>query len=241
MTAPAKIGWGLVNYGPIWAEVYTSHLRAAAYASRTLTVEKLGGLRAIAATARGYIHSNENLFAQECLNDPEMTHLFLTESDMILPDDTLPKLLAVGQPIVSGVYFLRNGWGQPCLYKKTLKQARQELWGVSPVSIFPEHQPFRLQGCPGVGCVLIAREVFETMAWPWFDLKEGAYGSDIYFYTQALKAGFEVWCEPAVLCGQIDYHVWDVRDYHQRLQEDPEFAQHGFIIGTSEEVRCDIA
>ena len=224
-----RIAWALINYGPIWAPAYASHLRAIAKGSRTLEVEQIGGVYACGATDRMYTHSAENRAVEDFL-DSECTHLFLTESDMILPDDTLPMLAALEVPIASGVYFLRGGNGQPCLYKKSVR-IKSNPYPMSPVSLFPTDKPFKLNGCPGLGCVLIQRQVFARVPRPWFDLKEGHYGSDLYFYTKVQEAGVDVWVHPQVACDQIDYTVVGMQDYHERLQHDPSFAGSGYIIG----------
>jgi hypothetical protein len=232
MTTPVSIAWALVGYGPIFPSVYTAHLRAIAKASRTLEVRELGSIGACGASDRTYTHSAENAIAANFLADPSLTHLYLTETDMLCPDDVIVDLLSVGQPIVSGLYFLRGGQGQPCLYKPVLRPTgAQKSYGMSPVSLFPTDAPFRLNGCPGLGCVLIAREVFEKVPYPWFDLAEGRYGSDLYFYTKCLDAGFDVWVNPRVRCGQIDYVVVSYDDYQQRLQTDPAFAGSGVLLG----------
>ena len=227
-----RIAWALVNYGPIWAPAYTSHLRAIAVASRTLEIAQLGGVYACGATDRQYTHSAENQVVRDFLADESLTHLFLTESDMLLPDATIPKLIEVHQPMVSGVYFLRNGNGQPCLYKRSLA-LKGNPYGQSPVTLFPLNRPFELNGCTGLGCLLVERQVFENTTDPWFQLRDGSdgYGSDMYFFKQCRDAGFSVWVQPSVLCGQIDYHLETVETYRERLATDPQFAGSGFVVG----------
>lgn len=224
-----RIAFALINYGPIWSPVYTSHLRAVAKASRTMTVEGIGGIFGLGASDRQYTHTAENNAVYGLL-DTDCTHLFLCENDMILPDDCLVQLAALDKPIASGIYFLRGGHGQPCLYRRTLAIGPDSC-GMTPVSIFPTDAPFELRGCPGLGCVLIRREVFEQLHAPWFDLKENAYGSDLYFYTNVVKAGIPVWVDPRVCCDQIEYTVWGKKDYEHRLATDPSFGANGYIIG----------
>jgi len=223
-----KIVWAMPNYGPIYTPVYTSHMAAIASAASRMRVEHLGKMGAVDATDRMYTHSSENNVVQNFLDIKDATHLFLTESDMILPSDTLIRLLAHDKDLCSGVYFLRGGDGQPCLYKKTITP-RDNPWVHSPVTIFPTQELFQAD-CPGVGCILIKRKVFETLKFPWFDLKEGMYGSDMYFYTNVRDAGFRVWCDPAVMCDQIDYQIVGYKDYVERMKKDPKFGSNGYII-----------
>lgn len=229
-----RIAWGMTGYGPIFPVVYSSHLQAIAYASRSLTVDHLGEMSAVGATDRMYTHAAENQLVKDFLLEPSWTHLFLTESDMLLPKDTLLKLLALDQPIASGLYFLRGGTGQPCLYIKSLTPV-DNPYPHAPVRLFPTDRPFLLQpgggGCAGLGCVLIQRSVFERIAFPWFDLKESHYGSDMYFYTKVREAKIPVWIDPTVRCDQIDYVVARFADYEAKVKEDPTFAVVGAVVG----------
>jgi hypothetical protein len=217
---PPKVIWALVNYGPLFSPVYSSHLAAAAHACREL--------RAVVSTDRQYTHQSETT-AVDAFMASDATHILMVESDMILPQDALTKLLQLQQPIASGLYFLRGGLGQPCLYQRALAPTGKDDIGMSPVTLFPTDRPFRLNGCPGLGCVLIERSVFEQVPKPWFTLSHG--GSDMYFYTQVRKAGIEVWVDPTVRCEQIEYQIWSYADYERRLREDPGFAATGTLIG----------
>ena len=233
MTA-LKIAWGLTGYGPLpFMPVYTSHLRAIAWASRVFTVEVRGAIGGVGATDRMYTHSAENELAWELLQS-DCTHLFMTEMDMVLPKHTLVALAELDKPIASGVYFLRHGQGKPCLYKKAVTTS-ENPFAHSPVHRFPETRPFRVD-CPGLGCALIHRQVFEQLEYPWFDLAEKRYGSDMYFYTKVREAGIDVWAHPGVMCDQMDYTVVGYADYVQRLRTDPAFGSTGFIIGDPDAV-----
>ena len=156
---------------------------------------------------------------------------------MILPPDTLQKLVEMDKPIASGIYFLRNGRGQPCLYQKILT-SRENPYVHSPVTSFPTTEPFRVD-CPGLGCVLFKREVFmnKKLEAPYFDLSANKYGSDMYFFSKVKWAGIEVWAHPGVMCDQIDYKVETFEDYRKRLQEEPAYAASGVVLGTSERHR----
>jgi hypothetical protein len=216
----ANVVWALVNYGPIFSPVYSSHLAAAAHAAKTLG--------AVVSTDRQYTHQAE-VSVVDAFLETDATHLFMCESDMIVPQDAVTKLLQLAKPIASGLYFLRGGHGQPCLYQRALAPAGQDDISMSPVTLFPTEKPFRLNGCPGLGCVLIERQVFAQVPKPWFTLSHG--GSDMYFYTQVRKAGIEVWVDPTVRCDQIEYQIWSYADYERRLREDPGFAASGTLIG----------
>ena len=238
--APAtRIAWGIPQYGPIFAQVYASHLATIAYASRMFHMERLGDIPMVGATDRMYLHSAANEIVRQALAEPSITHIFWTEADMILPVDTIPRLLAVGKPIVSGIYFLRGGSGQPCLYAPTPVEVKENPYLHTPISIYDERAPFPLHkkagGCPGMGCVLIETDVFRAIAEPWFDLKandvgkKNGYGQDLYFYTKVKWAGYQVWADPSVVCDQIDTHIVGYGDYRRRLAQDKGIGAGGFI------------
>ena len=78
--------------------------------------------------------------------------------------------------------------------------------------------------------------VFDKLKEPWFETKpgttdRGGYGSDFYFYTKCREAGLELWVDPSVQCGQIDYYINSVDDYHWQLKNNPMFRKYGFMIG----------
>ena len=235
----ARIGWVMPAYGPIFPQVYSSHLTAIAYASRHLTMDRLGTIPMVGATDRMYLHSAANLCVEEALK-LNLTHTFWTEADMILPKDVILKLLALDKDIAAGVYFLRGGSGQPCLYKRTPLETKENPYLHTPITVYDERGPFRVD-CPGMGCALIKTEVFRKIERPWFDLKandEGkrnGYGQDLYFYTKVRWAGFEVWVDPGVICDQIDTWVVGYADYRKRLQDTTQPMGGGFIALQSPE------
>jgi len=222
-----RLGWAMPNYGPIFNSIYASHLAAIAVASRYMTVERIGKLPLVGCTDRMYVHQAANKIVNEA-RDADMTHIFWTESDMILPTDCLIKLMEVDKDIVSGVYFLR-GSGEPCLYAPTPVEIKENPYLHTPVTVYDERGPFKLHkkagGCPGMGCVLMKMGVFDKMERPYFDLKANSegkrdgYGQDLYFYTKVKWAGIEVWVTPSVVCDQIETSVVGYADYRKRLLE----------------------
>lgn len=236
-----EVGFFSTGYGPLWAPAVSSWLRCVAHTSREFAVNQIGDVPGASVTDRMYTHTAENRCVETFLSFPSLTHLFFTEMDMILPRDAIIKLLAVDKDIVSGAYFLRGAnpaeRGQPCMYKRPAytfpgqsKRNEEQNYGQFPVSIFPQNKPFRVN-CSGLGCLLIKRSVFERLKFPWFDLAEGKYGSDLYFGKHVADAGIEWWVEPAVKCGQIDYYEVNFEDYKWQMENNPGFASRGWLIG----------
>ncbi len=240
-----NVAFVCANYGPLWAPVVASWLRVVGYTSRSYSVEQVGKLGGVGITDRMYTHVAENTLVSEVLTNPDFTHIFMTETDMILPHDAIVKLLAMDKDMATGLYFLRadiqEKRGHPCLYKKApllpvgATQQKGAEYGHCNVSLFPLMEPFQVD-CAGLGCILFKRKVFDIVPKPWFDLKAGTeqvmgYGSDIYFSKHAKDAGLELWCDPTIQCGQIDYYETNIEDYKWQLDNNPGFAAKGYIIG----------
>lgn len=227
-----NIGIAMVNYGPIWAPAASSLLRAVAIASRACAITCEGIVGGAGISDRMPLDVAENLAVLGLL-EAGCTHIFLTENDMILPPTCLLDLLSVQQPVVSGLYFLRAGDGQPCLYRQVLRE-RERPYAQSPVTAFPTDRPFRLDGCTGVGCLLVERAVFERLERPWFVLDPQKHGSDMYFSGKCREADIPIWVHPGVRCGQIEYKVWEYADYEERLHTDPDFRTSGVILSETD-------
>ena len=234
----AKVAWAMPIYGPVPSVVYQNHVAAAAYASRYLTIHDMGKIPLVGTTDKMYLHSASNTLVREFL-ETDCTHLFWTEMDMMLPFWAIPVLLRHDKPICSGVYFLRQGDGQPCLYMRTDEaNVRTGIYGLLPVSVFPEDALFKVH-CPGFGCVMFQREVFEKIDPPWFDLKEGwddekkmktGYGQDTFFYSKASDANLDVWVDSSIHCAQVDFKFTSIHEYRKRISA-PDYKAEGFIIG----------
>lgn len=247
-TGRANIVFASTAYGPLWAPAVTTWLRVIGVTARRCEIADIGRITGAGITDRTYTMSAQNQIVEDFLAIPEATHLFMTEMDMLLPDDCILKLLELNTDMASGIYFLRGAVqparGQPCLYKRApgtewkARLARREnsAYLHTPVSLFPLDKPFPVD-CSGLGCVLIKRKVLEAMKKPWFDLKAATeekltgYGSDMFFYSHARALGFQLWVDPTVQCGQIDYYITDLEDYKWQLDNNPSFAGRGYIIG----------
>ncbi len=117
------------------------------------------------------------------------THLFFLDSDIVPAADTLTRLLAHRQPIVSGLYRKRTpphevmAITHPPTPSLTLREGVQRVDFV------------------GAGCLLIERRVFEKIRPPWFAGEwrgKNHLSEDFYFCEKARKAGFKIWLDPSV-------------------------------------------
>lgn len=163
------------------------------------------------------IDTARNRIAKAFVEAPAMTHLFFMDADMVFHKDTLLRLLAHDLPIVSGTYFARTDTPIPHVYKFSKVDEHGVTWYSSMATEFvewvkrhPEQDAFgnamcfpgdALVECDGVGfgCVLIKREVFEALEYPYFEADPETGGAeDFDFCEKARAAGFKVWADFSV-------------------------------------------
>jgi len=129
----------------------------------------------------------------------DFSHVFLIDSDIEPPLDCLDRLLALDAPLATGRYGLLMADGLRWSVSQKDADGRYRLLAGLP-SI---KQPFAA-GAAGAGCLLIRRDVVETVPWKWFHWVESRDGSqvseDIFFFRKAGRFGYRVMVEPRVIC-----------------------------------------
>lgn len=138
----------------------------------------------ILVSTRGFNTSeNRNWIATQAVNSG-CDYLFFVDDDMILPPDTLDRLLAHNKEIVGGVY-------------KTKYEVQADV-----CEYFDDERPqgvFKVKAL-GTGCLLIKAEVFRKLPQPWFKYEWNDNGSvrrshDWIFCEDARNAGIDVWAD----------------------------------------------
>jgi hypothetical protein len=155
------------------------------------------------AYCRCDIHRNE--MARVLLHSP-FTHLVMMDLDHIHPANTVQNLIARVEEdpqrlVVANLCFRRSAPFDPCAY----------WWDAEKKAYFTRTDwPAELQKVDilGHGAVIIAREVFERIAPPWwaytYDAESytdvhGAWSftsDDIYFCNKCQAAGIDLWVDP---------------------------------------------
>ena len=120
------------------------------------------------------------------------THLLFLDADIVPPADALMTLLKHRLPIVSGLYRKRVPPHEPMAFL--------DKSGVfKPISL--KGPKLKQADVVGAGCLLIAREVFETIPAPWFTSEwraEGHISEDFAFCEKAREAGFDIAVDTSV-------------------------------------------
>jgi len=132
------------------------------------------------------------------LGAPEFTHLFFLDSDVEPPLDVIDKLLALNCPLATGCYPIMDEDSVAWALARIKTDRRYRL-----LQLLELDKPFEVDG-GGAGCLLIRRDVFDKVKWPWFKWteEENGYqeGEDFYFFRKCNEAGLAVMADPEIIC-----------------------------------------
>lgn len=129
-------------------------------------------------------------------------YLLMIDSDTIPPEDALDNIeLTSGQPkILTGITHIKDGEKGK---RVNVFINHEDVETVTKLEDLPKDR-FKVAGC-GASFLVVHRSVFETIPKPWFKTIEFDNGNicseDLYFCEQANNAGFEIVCDPAIVCG----------------------------------------
>lgn len=149
---------------------------------------------------RTMIDTARNMLAMKALENVTVSHILMLDDDMTFEHDFLLKLLAHDVDIVGGLAFKRTPDYHPCVYKK--KEGTNNYLPVLP-------RVFQEVDIVGTGGILIKREVFEKLKYPYFETyfdKENPdkhFSVDFDFCMKAKKAGFKIFVDPEAQMGHI--------------------------------------
>lgn len=130
-------------------------------------------------------------------------YLFCVDSDIVVPKDSLVKMLAAKKDIISGLYIQRIPDQQILeIYLKAPQGATNAKYENIKNSGIIE-----IAAC-GMGCCLIDSKVIRTMPYPHFVYKSAidhahTFSEDIYFCFKARELGFTVWADTSIHCEHI--------------------------------------
>lgn len=161
--------------------------------------------------------------------------LMFVDDDVCLPHDTIPRLMAHGKDIVSGIYYRRAQPIMPVMLRYKTPHEAEWIQSWSPPGALFEVD------LVGAGCLLIHRRVFEKMPFPWFlweldmpnpckrcgkeadpgqecEAKKGAqhdptdpalipkHSEDFAFCKRAKRQhGMSIWVDSSIICEHIGY------------------------------------
>lgn len=167
-------------------------------------------------TRGGLVDWERNNLVMEMLKDPEFTHLFFVDGDMVILKDALMKLIDDDEDVVSGLYFQRTEPHLPVIYKKN------EKGNFAPIGNYENDRLFEVDAA-GAGCMLVKREVFEKLmnkvpinnGVPTFFNANFGMTEDMFFCDKAKQNGFKIHCDSRIKCGHIDLNVIEEKDFRK--------------------------
>ena len=169
---------------------------------KTETVESLIGLIGASDyeihffTKTGcFIHDNRRLLVDEA-KFINADYLLFIDSDIIVPTDTLTRLLAHNKMII--------GVNSKKRFLPLTSTVRGEI----------SEELFKCESV-GTGCILINMKVFDIIDRPYFWYEDTStqfisdfIGEDIWFCRQAERKGIEIWCDPTIKVGHIGDYIY---------------------------------
>lgn len=130
--------------------------------------------------------------------DKGYDYVFMVDSDVVLPEDALVKLLSDNKKIVFGIY--------PRKYEDTVECIRIHPtipWDIFTVEESRFDDTIEVKAC-GFGCALIDTSVFSHINYPFFKYEDFGNGDilseDFYFCERARAAGFPIYANFSVKC-----------------------------------------
>jgi len=145
----------------------------------------------------------------------DCTHLLFIDSDTIPPMDAIDKLLALNQPIASGI--------TPIIEMNEETKEFYRKWncvGLDDNHVKPNTGVLPIKGA-GSSCIMIKREVYEKLSDPWYRFvyeddngKKTFKGEpliiseDIHFIMQAISKGIPVYADTSLICQHYKSTIW---------------------------------
>ena len=140
-------------------------------------------------------------------------YLLSVDSDIVLPRDSLRKMIQADKDMVSGLYIQRIP-----------NTHTVELYGVTPgggranipYHLLRDRGLVEVAGC-GFGCVLIKRRVLEGVPHPQFVYHQAlthrdTVSEDVDFCVKATNNGFTIWADTSILCDHLGNTTYRVAD-----------------------------
>jgi len=172
----------------------------------------------------GFADRMRNEAAKQLL-DSEYTHILMLDSDHVHPPNIVHRMAQhiIEDPerlIVAGLNFKRSAPYSPCAYVVS---------GENDDQIYRVHdwEPGLMEvSRVGAASLLIAREVFERLEFPWFvnepDLVNQGLGShDHYFCKLAQKAGIKIYCDFTLTSPHMASHRVTEQTYRTFCEMNP--------------------
>lgn len=131
-------------------------------------------------------------------------YVFCVDSDIVLPNDALKRLLKHNVDIVSGTYIQRKP--NECIPEVYVENNKGGITNIDS-QLLQEKGLMEVAGC-GFGCVLIKKNVLENIDYPQFEYHssidfKNTISEDIDFCIKAKNKGYKIYVDTNVKCEHI--------------------------------------
>ena len=158
------------------------------------------------------VYDSRNLISLYAIENKFDNVLWL-DSDMMFPPNTLTKLEAYDEDMVTGLYVRRHEDVEPVLYDE-LKEPVRNKDGylekkIHPYVDYPQNSFFPVAGC-GLGCCLTSVHLLKEV-WDHFGPAFAPYawaGEDISFCHRVNQLGYQIYCDSSISCGHIGQFIY---------------------------------
>lgn len=163
-----------------------------------------------AVTEDSVVYHARNMFAERAVNG-EYDYLFMIDSDMVMPEDTLVRLLDHDKDIVSALAFKRRFPFEPAVLRiASIVNGKPVFENLKE---WTRNQLIEVEGT-GFACSMIKTSVFETMGDTNYFLPTLDYSEDYSFCIRAREKGYTVYVDTSLVAGHIGEQV--VYEEHYR-------------------------
>jgi GT2 family glycosyltransferase len=176
---------------------------------------------------RQNIQDARNLLAQHALQRG-MTHVLFVDDDHIIPQDAMIRLLEHDVDMVGALAFKRRPSYDPCVFNVASDPVNGDL-GMYPVPLIK--QGLQEVSAIGFSMVLIKKEVFEKVGWPYFMYGDkslgihthlGGIGEDMSFCIKAGRAGIKVHCDTDLILPHLGDQEMVTDETYLKFQKENE-------------------
>lgn len=176
------------------------------FVARLLPLAAQVGVNNVCFMQNGMINQcRDSIFTHAYKNDYE--YIMWLDDDMLMPPDTITRLLAHKKDIVSGLYYNRGDY-KPLIYGLDYDDS-DDTYSFSQMLEYPDNQLIKV-GAVGFGCVLTKVETL-TKVWTsdirgtsgtCFDFI-GGVGEDLSFGIRCKELGIETWVDTSLKLGHM--------------------------------------
>lgn len=170
------------------------------------------------------IYTSRNNLALQAMK-AEFDYMLWLDSDMVFQQDLLIRMKQTmdekGLDFLTGLYFRRVPPFTPVLFDQ-LDIAEDGSCTWTDWKDVPEGL-FKIGGC-GFGCVLIKTDVLFDVQAKFGEMFNpiANMGEDLSFCWRARQCGYDIWCDPSLVCGHVGYTVINDKFYESYRSVHPE-------------------